>query len=123
MRIIGGLIAIGFLFSCQETLPPSVHAGRYYGMDSIIRIDKLFQDTVVDTSFMYLDLTDLFNGHFDASNSQGYWVREGELYNNKLNINVEPFTGKITLYGDSITLRASCETDQLIVQHYANLTR
>jgi len=123
MRIGAFFIASMFLISCQETLPPSVHAGRYYGVDSVVRIDKLFLDTVVDTTFIYLDVTDLFNGYFDVSNTQGYWVREGELYNSKLNINVEPFTGRITIFNDSITLRASCETDQLIVQHYANLTR
>jgi len=124
MRIIVAVffLALG-LQSCQETVPPSPISGRYYGMDSIIRIDKLFLDTITDTVFVYMDVIDLGKGIFDVGNSSGYWVREGELFDNRLNINVDQFEGRLLFYPDSIDMRSSCETNELIVKHFAKLTR
>tara|TARA_B110000503_G_scaffold85096_1_gene129435 strand:+ start:1547 stop:1903 length:357 start_codon:yes stop_codon:yes gene_type:complete len=115
-------ISIAFA-SCETAIPPHASSGRYYGIDSIYAIDKLYQDTIADTVEIYLDVNDLYNGHFDISNDYGFWVREGELFQNRININVSPFSGKIWFYTDSIVLRAESDDDKYLVKHSAILTR
>lgn len=121
--IISAIIIVIALVSCEAAVPPHSYSGRYYGVDSIYTIDKLYQDTITDTVEIYLDVTDLFNGHFDISNSAGYWVREGELFGNKININVDPFSGKIRFYEDSIVFRAESDQENFLVKHTSTLTR
>ena len=120
--ITAALIAFGFV-SCETAVPPHAFSGRYYGIDSIYTIDKLYQDTLTDTVEIYLDVTDLYNGHFDIGNDKGFWVREGELFENKININVPPFSGKIRFYKDSIVLRAEYDESNYLVKHTSTLTR
>tara|TARA_B110000459_G_scaffold191692_1_gene228069 strand:- start:596 stop:979 length:384 start_codon:yes stop_codon:yes gene_type:complete len=124
MRSFLLLSLIGLVFaSCETTVPPHASSGRYYGTDSIYTIDKLYHDTIADTIELYLDVDDLYNGHFDIGNDNGYWVREGELFQNGVNINVSPFSGKIRFYTDSIVLRAESDDDKYLVKHSAILTR
>ena len=120
--ISAAFTAFGFV-SSDPAVPPHVFSGRYYGIDSIYTIDKLYQDTITDTVEIYLDVTDLFNGQFDIGNDKGFWVREGELFENKININVAPFTGKIRFYTDSIVLRAESDETNYLVKHTSTLTR
>ena len=124
MRSFLLLSLIGLVFaSCETAVPPHAFSGRYYGTDSIYTIDKLYHDTIADTIELYLDVDDLYNGHFDIGNDNGYWVREGELFQNGVNINVSPFSGKIRFYTDSIVLRAESDDDKYLVKHSAILTR
>ncbi|MDA9198953.1 hypothetical protein N9O59_02790 [Schleiferiaceae bacterium] len=120
--IVATILAVGFV-SCETAVPPHAFSGRYYGIDSIYTIDKLYQDTISDTVEIYLDVTDLFNGQFDIGNDKGYWVREGELFENKININVSPFSGKIRFFEDSIVLRAESDETNYLVKHTSTLTR
>ena len=120
--IAAAFVAFGFI-SCETPVPPHAFSGRYYGVDSIYTIDKLYQDTIADTLEIYLDVTDLYNGHFDIGNDKGFWVREGELFENKININVAPFSGKIRFYKDSIVLRAESDETNYLVKHTSTLTR
>lgn len=119
IALLSGLV----LVSCNSPIPPHAYAGRYYGMDSIYSIDKLYQDTFSQTTDIFLDVVDLGNGHFDISNSTGYWVREGELLENKININVLPFTGKVKFFQDSIVLTSEANEDNYFVKHTSTLTR
>ncbi|MDA0741992.1 MAG: hypothetical protein O2862_08770 [Bacteroidetes bacterium] len=120
--IAAAFMAFGFI-SCETPVPPHAFSGRYYGIDSIYTIDKLYQDTIADTVEIYLDVTDLYNGHFDIGNDKGFWVREGELFENKININVAPFSGKIRFYKDSIILRAESDETNYLVKHTSTLIR
>ena len=83
--IVASILAVGFV-SCETAVPPHAFSGRYYGIDSIYTIDKLYQDTISDTVEIYLDVTDPFNGQFDIGNDKGYWSKKGELFQNKYKI-------------------------------------
>ena len=111
------------LIACEAPVLPSPLAGRYYGFDTIESINIPFLDTAYAVNEIYLDVVDLTGNHFDVKNDLGFWVREGELLNNRLNVNVDPFEGKILLFGDSIVFQATGLTDQMTVTHNAILTR
>jgi len=122
MRLVVCIFFV-MLVACEAPVLPSPLAGRYYGFDTVESVNFPFIDTVNSVSEIYLDVVDLTGNYFDVKNDLGFWVREGELLNNKLNVNVNPFEGKILLFADSIVFNATGLTDQMTVTHNAILTR
>jgi hypothetical protein len=125
MRIIIPLLlfCVG-MTSCEPTVDiPDQYEGRYYGYDTIITNDQLF--LAVDTQIIqiYLDVVNLRDNEYDIFNSNGYWVREGLLLGEDININIEPFEGKISMTNTTLELKANAVSNGITITHSATLER
>lgn len=124
MRLIVGIVFVFTLASCEpQYVIPNTYSGRYYGIDSVFRNQFALQ--IVDTLInpIYLDVDYLGEGLYDVSNSNGYWVRDGLLTQQKIAIDISSFKGYIHFFQDSIFLTADSESDLMEVKHKASLSR
>lgn len=125
MRIIIPLLLFSAgMTSCEPTVDiPDQYEGRYYGYDTIITNDQLF--LAVDTQIIqiYLDVVNLRDNEYDIFNSNGYWVREGLLLGEDININIEPFEGMISMTNTTLELRANAISNGITITHSATLER
>ena len=127
MRITICTILIGLALvnsACEPTIEiPDQYEGRYYGYDTIVSSDQLF--FTVDTTVIqiYLDVVNLRENEYDIFNSNGYWVREGLMLGDGIEINIEPFEGKVEMEINELRLNASATTNGITIIHSATLNR
>jgi len=122
--IIKAFIISSFLCSCESTIDiPDQFEGRYYGYDTIISKNQLYLTVDTQVIQIYLDVVNLRENEYDIFNSTGYWVREGILLGEDLNINIEPFEGKIKMTQNKLSLDANAMTNGITITHSAILDR
>jgi hypothetical protein len=122
--IIKAFIISSLLCSCEPTIDiPDQFEGRYYGYDTIISNDQLYLTVDTQVIQIYLDVVNLRENEYDIFNSNGYWVREGILLGEDLNINIEPFEGKIKMAQNKLSLNANAMSNGITITHSAILDR
>lgn len=119
------IIIIAVLVSSCETYDsiPDPYEGRYYGYDTVITFDHLYNKIDTISRKIYLDVKALRTNEYDVYNDHGYWVREGMIFQNKLDINIEPFEGVMSLTIDSLHFEATALSQGYTITHKANLNR
>jgi|SaaInl85LU_5_DNA_1037374.scaffolds.fasta_scaffold201017_1 hypothetical protein len=117
------LIAVSLISCDTYDSIPDPFEGRYYGYDTVITFDQPYNslDTIVHK--IYLDVQGLRPNEYDVYNNDGFWVREGTIFQNQLDINIEPFKGIMRLTFDSLSFNASAISQGYTITHKAYLNR